>query len=500
MKKIIINRRNFLLKSIGMGSLLSIDSLGAFNSSNHEKDIAKNSILFLKSGDKQLIVDDLMFSKLLNIKRKIHPGKKYPKPVLEADMPWEQGELYDRIPDKRVYIYGTVLYDENTNLYRMWYNRKNNNYYATSIDGFRWDRPILNQLGDNNMIDLFGFHSPSIIEDIWDSDPLKRYKAVGSTSKGYCAAYSADGIIWILYPLNPILSSSDTITLAQDTKTGEYFAFHKRNQDNRVKGRQVFLSISKDMQLWSYPEPVMVTDDLDHVEAQKLEGGTHSEFYNMSAFPYGNIWIGFVTHFRRTGEPKIKKYEGGFNQSYADGPIDVQLVYSRDGRKWERCSDRSPVIPLGPYKYDSGSILGLCNSPLFIDNEMWLYYTAITTTHGGYIPDKSMSIARTSWPVDRFVSFKASDGLGVIETKPFISEGKNLFINADCKNGSLSIEVLDLNNEIIDGYSADDCLNKTFDEVKQSILWKNKRFLPINIPIYLRFILKNGDLFSYEIK
>ncbi len=334
--------------------------------------------------------------------------------------------------------------------------------------------------------------------DEWDTDPAKRFKAVGSTKgNGYFAAYSADGLNWNLYPKNPILKSSDTITLSQDPTNGEYLAFHKVNNDPRVKGRQVFLSVSTDMQNWSAPAPVMVTDELDHVEARRLPGGTHSEFYNMSAFPYANQWLGMVTHFRRTGEPKVKKYDGGHRQSFADGPIDIQLVHSRDGRHWKRCSDRSPVIALGPYQYDSGSILGLCNSPVISGDEMWMYYTAMTTTHGGYLPDKEMSIARASWRIDGLVSMRSDNDEGMIETHPLVPEGDTLFLNANVSSGKLTIEVLDAQGSEIPGYGK--CTISKKDGVNIPVVWNNSKKLPAGTPIKLRFHIQQGDLFSYTI-
>ena len=38
------------------------------------------------------------------------------------------------------------------------------------------------------------------------------------------------------------------------------------------------------------------------------------------------------------------------------------------------------VIPRGPHAYDAGSILGLSSIPVIADDQMWLYYTAMTTT------------------------------------------------------------------------------------------------------------------------
>lgn len=391
-----VTRRSFLSNSVNLGlgcSLAARSGIGLMPSASGA------DVHYFKKGEKHLFVDDEMIGRLHNAQRKVHPASKLEHPVMEADKPWEQGDVYDGQRDRRVYIYGTVMKDKRSGTFRMWYNRLNDNYYATSNDGLQWMRPNLGQLGENNRYELFHFHSPSFILDQWDPDPDKRYKSVGSTAQGYFVAFSPDGLNWKLYPGNPILKSGDTITLAQDPANGEYLAFHKVNNDPRTKDRQVFLSVSKDMQEWSSPEPVMVTDEMDHREARLLDGGTHAEFYNMSAFPYANQWLGMVTLFQRTGEPKVIKY-GGNAQSHADGRIDIRLVHSRDGRNWRRCSDRSPVIPLGPYHYDSGSILGLCNSPVISGDEMWMYYTAMTTTHGGYVPDKVMSIARASWRLD----------------------------------------------------------------------------------------------------
>jgi hypothetical protein len=248
---------------------------------------------------------------------------------------------------------------------------------------------------------------------------------------------------------------------------------------------------------WSEPVPVVVTDETDHRQARLLEGGTHAEIYNMSAFPYGGQWLGLITLFRRTGEPKVIK---GPDQSKDDGPIDVQLVHSRDGRIWERCSDRSPVIPLGPYGYDSGSILGVCNSPVIVGDEMWMYYTAMTTTHGGYLPEKEFSIARASWRLDGMVSMQAGNETGSIETVLCQTEGEKLFINADVKKGELKVEVLDVNGKAIRGYQEDECISLTGDSVKRRVTWHSRELLPDDVPFRLRFYLRNGDIYSYTIE
>lgn len=469
----------------------------------------------LEKGDTQLFSDDILIENMEGVSFKAHPAKKLEQPVLSAEMKWEMDKVEGEI-DKRVYIYGTVIKDESTGEFTMWYNRGENVMVAKSMDGVNWERPILNIRGKNNIVDL-NMHSPSIIYDRWERDPQRRYKAVGSTSnyiqeqidrlKGkfemvdwyrdghnrlYSAAYSPDGINWTTHP-EPILLSADTITLAQDDKNGEYLVFHKRERDPRVKGRQIFLSTSQDFEKWTEPKLVLQTDEIDHADARKEVDGTHSEFYNMSAFQWGNQWLGLVTQFRVTGKPKVK----GPGQSGIDGPADIQVVTSRDGKRWERCRDRSPVIPIGPDRYDGGTILGVTNTPVVIGDEMCMYYAAMTTTHAGAFPEKEFSIGKACWRIDGLISIRPKDEKGYVVTAPFLFEGSELFVNADLNEGSLMVEVLNEYGSVIQGFEKENSLIENTDGIKIPIRWNNKSILLSKLPIQLRFYIENGDLYSY---
>ena len=287
----------------------------------------------------------------------------------------------------------------------------------------------------------------------------------------------------------------DTCTLAHDPESGESFAFFKKSHKHRGYPRRlVYLSTSRDMQTWSKPVLAMAPDEVDDAQTAK-EGGRFSQFYNMSAFRYGNQWLGLVTHFRYSGPPKRK----GPLQSGHDGPIDVQLVHSRDGRDWKRCEDRSAVIPNGPYKYDAGCILGVANSPVFVGDEMWIYYTAITTTHGGFVPEKVITIALAKWRRDGFVSLDAGEKEGIVETVPLKSSGEKLTLNVDAAGGQVIVELIDPQTaKPLPGYSAADAVPITADSVRQPVRWKNKTNLPADGKFRLRFRLKNARLYSYS--
>ena len=353
----------------------------------------------LEIGDQtQLFVDDALIATSSGVVRRVHPCRKLNQPVMEPEKAWEC-----KADDDRIYVYGSVLRDQRSGVLHLWYNRGPLVMLATSVDGLRWERPSLqlyehSGAKENNIV-FDHFSSPSVIRDDGEVDPTKRYKMLGyssgktGTKHGYSVAFSADGLQWQMYPKNPVLPGGDTCTLTQDPRTGEYLAFFKRTHTHRGFSRRlVYLATSRDMQQWSAPALVMAPDQLDDNQAQ-AEGARYSQFYNMSVFPYGGQFLGLVTHFRYSGPPAEK----GPGQSPDDGRIDVQLVHSRDGRAWQRCEERRPIISNGPYDYDRGCILGVTNGPVAVGEELWLYYTAITTTHGGYLPKKRITIARAAW-------------------------------------------------------------------------------------------------------
>jgi hypothetical protein len=139
----------------------------------------------------------------------------------------------------------------------------------------------------------------------------------------------------------------------------------------------------------------------------------------------------------------------------------------------------------------------LCNSPVIVGDEMWMYYTAVATPHGGLPPDRVQSVARASWRIDGLASLHAGEKQGTIETHDFIPEGTRLFVNANVGKGRLMVEVLDATGKTLDGYGKEGCLIEKQDSVKLAIQWKKAAALPAGIPLRLRFHLENGDLFSY---
>jgi hypothetical protein len=442
-----------------------------------------------------LFADDSGVAVSTGVVRTVYPARTRSAPVLVADQPWEGA---------RVYIYGSVYFDEATHLLRLWYMTRVHAFkgdfllQATSQDGLSWSKPSLglhNFEGSTSNNILFSVHSPSMLRDDREPDPSKRYKLLGSKGGGYHAAFSADGMRWTSYPKNPVLKYGDTITLTQDPATGEYLAFHKRPAKVREFPRRVvWLARSRDFQTWTEPELVFAPDAED--DAWATGPAQRTEVYNMSVFPHAAGFIGMPTIFHLTvaRRPKAELTPG---QSPDDGPIDVQLATSTDGRQWQRTVPRVNVIPRGaPGTFDGGAILGVSSTTVDVGEETWVYYTALTTTHGGALPAKQLTIGRAAWRRHGFVSLDAGAGGGRIETKPLQLGGTKLLINADAGHGKLRVALLEADGRAIPGLGLDDCTALTADATGWPARWQNAASVPTNRPVRVVVELTNAKLFS----
>lgn len=454
-----------------------------------------------------LFADDSGVASSSGVKRTVHPARTRPAAVLEGTLPQE---------GSRVYLTGSVYQDEATGLLSMWYaghpdlpggkkpkveglrtGKGNFVLYATSKDGIAWDRPTLGQFEfqkskDNNII--YDFHSPSVLFDPADPDPSRRYKMLGSITGAYYSATSPDGLHWT-GPKQPIIKSSDNITLTKDPLTGEYLAFVR--MPAKLRGyprRTVSLSRSRDFITWSKPELVFAPDEQD--DAWATAPGQRTEVNNMAVIPHAAGLLGFPTIFRVTITDR-NPTELGHGQSPTDGTLDVQLITSTDGKKWQRTEKREPIIARGPAgSFDAGSIFGVSNTAVHVGDETWIYYTGMTTSHGAPIPPKRIAIGRAEWRRHGFVSLDAEEETARIETKPVQLSTPNLIINTDASAGELRVALLESDGKPIPGFTLDDSTPLTKDAVRFSAQWRDQPSPPIDRAVRVLIQLKKARLFS----
>lgn len=453
-----------------------------------------------------LFVDDSGVAASSGVLRTIHPARTRTAPVLEAERPWE---------GSRVYVYGSVHFDAATKRYSMWYLghpdadaagvkpsvpgfRKGKGdmvLYATSADGLHWDKPELGlhsfQGSTANNI-IFDLHSPSVYVDVRDPDPARRYKMLGSLMGKYYSAISADGLKWKSYPgKQAILKSSDNISLTRDPITGDYLAFNR--QPHERLGRTVSLSRSPDFKTWSEPVLVFMPDAED--DEWTTNPDEHTEVNNMSVFPHAAGFIGLPTMFHVLGKNRSPSVLSP-GQSATDGIVDVQLVTSADGSTWRRTHPRVNVIGRGqPGGFDAGTILGVSSTCVDAGDETWVYYTALTTSHGAPVPPKHISIGRAEWRLHGFASLDAGER-GRVETKPLRLGSGILLVNANATGGEVRVALLEANGLPIAGYALEDSEVLKTDETHWTVRWRDNVVAPVDRPVKILIVMKQSRLFS----
>ncbi|MSU64819.1 MAG: hypothetical protein EXS38_01665 [Opitutus sp.] len=476
--------------------------------------VAAGDLAVIRLGELPLLlVDDAGIESRRNLVRRVHPGLSLPQPVLQPESPWE-GE--------RVYVFGTVRYNPDRKFFEMWYvglpsrgevladtakvhvtgfkeGGATLQLYATSKDGKKWDRPNLGLhefAGSKQNNIIFDLDSPAVIVDAFEKNPAHRYKMVGASGRNYYSATSPDGLTWSYRPAGgtPIFPYSDTITMTQDPVSGEFLVYLKKPQIVRGFDRRVvWLSRSRNFVSWSEPQLVLSPDEIDDLWATRP--GERTEFYNMTVFPHAGGFIGLPTALRV--EYELPRSAVGKGQSPIAGPIDVEIASSLDGAHWQRSWPRGNVIPHGaPGTFNGGAILGLASSPVSAGKETWVYYTVLTTNHGGPMPPKRISIARADWRRDGFVSLDAGPESGRLETKPVRLASARLVVNADAQRGGVRAGIVEADGRVIAGLGLAECEPLQSDSVAGVMRWKSGALPPTDRPIKILLELTSTRLFS----
>ena len=452
------------------------------------------------TGSWHLFVDDYLVAEKTNVSRNYYQFEKASsQPVLEADQPWESDF---------VYMYGSVLPQEDGDGYRMWYHSYSRtdghyrNMYAESDDGLGWTKPNLGveSYGGSTNNNIFwdsgdNMHLPQVIHTPWD-EPDSQYKLTGYdySLHGFHGATSPDGIHWTdvegkeLFP-----NHGDVGNFIWDPHEQRYMATPKiaasvNGYTRRCVGSAV--TDGDDFTDWSTPMLTLVPDGLD--DYWVATSGQRTEFYGLSAFPYESGYLGFLWIFHIT--------DGG-----NDGPIYPELVSSQDGIHWTRqeagaSGHREPLLPLGAAgTWDDGMIF-TPTQPVVEGDTVKLWYGGINDTHGypaAGLP--SADIGYATMRKDGFASLDAGVATGEILTKPLVGASGPLLLNADASGGWIQVEVIDQEGNAIPGYTAADFDILATDGTNLQATWGANTELPITQdPLSLRFTMKDASIYSFS--
>lgn len=503
--------------------------------------------------EKQLLLDDLLIEVVENVRRTWHQPKKLDNgPLIKSDKPWENVLVFHCNTWQ-------VIRDPRDGLFKLWYSNlklpalKSGELvfgkstwcilYAQSQDGISWHKPLFDIHRIDNLdtnVVLPDASVPGLILDEQETDPKKRFKMVsnqqlpGQDCDNVVAATSADGIYWDVseQPLSIGRHGShldDNIVLHYDPLARVYVITTRhydmyavsRNLKNpatntfgppyypmdwsRMNKRRVWQSESADFTHWSEPYPVLTPDEDDNFD--EAYGG-------LCKYQVGDLTIGLLE-----------------SMCLVPNTMHVRLACSRDGgRTWRHLNNRQPfMLPGGEGTWDAYGAT-IPSKPIIVDDELWVYYGGSSCHHDWWItgareglkvPEATdislakMGLGLAKLRLDGFASLDAGPArLGIFITRPFISDGSRLLINARCKNaGSIAAEVVDVNDDVVAGFSRQDCDLFTGDSVKHTFSWRGQKGTPVwatERAVYpeperqrfrkIRFFMENAELYSFTLE
>lgn len=482
---------------------------------------------------KQLFVDDLIIETLDGLQRTLHEGERTPhNPVVWGEQPWET---------MGVWIYGSVLRDEQSGQYKMWYQSNAgppegaNVCYATSDDGIHWQKPAIGAVEfrgskANNIVWGTGYwdaYTPSVVYDPHDPDPQRRYKlytwdvqppgthvwpgfpdppidrkqfAPNQLLRGLWLATSPDGIHFTPYRYEPLVTEiGDVLPTIYDEQHRRFVSFTKINHvpagEAPLYRRCVGMSVSSDGLQWSKPRLIITPDGQDDAIVKAM-GGERMEFYGLSGFPYEGIHLGFLWAFSIT-----KLSTSGKGRGWDDGPMHIQLAYSRDGEQWQRPFSRSAIIPGRPIGNFDHCVGAVVNRPLILDDEIWVYYSGNVMTHGYDAPPAYLAIGLAKFRRDGFISLSSGPLAGTLLTKPFTIEGKRLELNVAAQRGWARAALVQPDGTPIAGFTEEECDLMTVDRVRCPVSWRGATEISglRGQAVRLRITLRHAHLYAFQV-
>jgi len=505
---------------------------------------------------KQFFFDNLIVEAVQNLTRRMHsPQKVKEAPLIQKDQPWERVTYFT--PSS-----WQVIRDPADDVFKCWYedwqihpeswpgtpgsmtdpiHYPSRYLFARSDDGIQWEKPQLDiyqeegrrtnvVLGDREFRGDFGsVHCGYVFRDLFAEDDEERFKILfnhrtperRTTAQGYYNRYAAspDGIHWKPWGQEPRFGSygphlGDAAAIFLDLDERNYILNTRHRfmgnswidpsnpvfkhfswpyypgQPWRNNKRRIFQARSADLLNWSEPQPIVVPDD----ELDNVDDG----FYAMTQYDLGGMWVGFLDVFHDV-----------------DNTMDVQLVYSRDGRTFERLQPGRPWLATGePGSWDQ-FMVNVYGGPVAVDDELYIYHGGAKNHHDWWVVGvkekldvpEARDMDRVSYclglarmKIDRFVSLSANAVRpGILVTKPFYAEGGKLLINARCnRGGSVQVAAASGDGQVISGFEKDNCVPFAGDSVAHQITWKSKEEVPEGW-LKLHFYLEDADLYTFQV-
>ena len=399
---------------------------------------------------------------------------------------------------------GGIWWEPRKNAFMMWYEAGwlYKMAYAESTDGLTWDRKEINTKGTNEITSLSDLvpNTCAVVLD-YDAPDSERYKMffrqpnANATESQGVSMISADGITWKNRTVSGPCGDKSTMFYNPFRKKWVYSLRSVGKLGPTTYGRTRYYRESSDFlegAKWDKNSVVFWcrADKLDKIDPQiNLE----AQLYNLNAVAYESVMLGL--HQILVDENEVAMNAG------RPKVTDLKVSFSRDGFHWHR-PDRDAFIASSRTKdtWDRGyvqSVGGIC---AVMGDQLWFWYSGFRGVDGRAGHSASLhSDSSTGIAVLRRDGFTSMSGTGDLVTVPVTFSGKYLFVNVAAASGKLQVEVLDKNNKVISGFDKNSCKALTVDSTIAAVEWTGKNDLSelAGTPVRFRFILENGDLYSF---
>ena len=483
---------------------------------------------------RQLFIDERFIASRSGVTLTMNPPVQHAEPVLTPDKPWEE---------LGIGAYNTV-WREPDGTFRLWYDAllkgglpqegARRLAYAESDDGIHWRKPDLGLVSfrgstRNNLLfphdERQSLQGATVFRDD-RAPPAERYKfwtkfrptdaeIAAGAAQGLWAMRSPDGIHWQPYPgqPNPADAICDTQNmLFWDERLGLYVGYIRVRETQRLdeaavaSGKRAYRSVgritSPDFREWS---PLSITFQADAqdlavpVPWQRDEPRPNVDIYTSCAMPYPwaeDVYLMLPSIYYHWGDDEFP------------ATMDVQLLTSRDGVRWNRAGGRKAFLRHG---FDGSSTSGmLFANPWLIPvgDELWLYYAGMKRRHDpGKDPATERELGRlchlrrATLRRDGFISADADYGGGELLTPVVRFAGRALVVNCDAGAGGwLKVELLDREGHPLPGFDMDAADAVLGNGVSKPVTWQGRSDVSAaaGTPARLRFLMRDVKLYAFQ--
>lgn len=407
---------------------------------------------------------------------------------------------------------GGLWWDPTRRKFRLWYQADwlGDICYAESADGVAWEYPDLGIVpGTSRIFEHDVLDSWCVIPNYAAANPYADWKLFISAPGG-----PSDDRLWEsrdgfhFNPLGLAGRSGDRSTAYYDPFRGVWVFSLREGRKGFGRARRYFASRSFGGEgcRWSWPKDKDKETFKGCPEPEEwlvATNGPGRSLYSFDAVAYESVMLGVMEILYNTPGDNGDCMKVGLPKQTG-----LHFCFSRDGKTFEPRKD-ADIAPegWGSGRWDTGYLSALGGICVIKDERLWFFYSGLRGDgrrvrlkagwhRNGMYSNGSIGVATLRR--DGFAGMVA-DGQGEIVTRPLEFSGSHLFVNAECRFGSLKAEILGEDGKTIPGFSADDSTAlRLADSTKTEIRFAGKDLSSLaGRTVRIRFRLHCGTLYSF---